>query len=257
MNNYSLENLYELDAYEKDMLAEAVKAMLRGEDLLRHKADESEVEKKKEPSKKVFTDYEAIEGDAAAEEGARLAESNVEKFAEWCNLEDNTHVKAYCSHSSDLETRYSITQQGLRAWCIYALTNGLSENYEDNASSSEAQSTPQSERRTIADWQSEIGEWAVDKGWLDRDNPRDPLHLIALAHGELSEMQEGYRNPDGADTPCDKDGCNLSIVEEEYGDVFIRLAQQAEELGIDLEKCVRLKHEYNQTRSRRHGGKLA
>jgi hypothetical protein len=39
--------------------------------------------------------------------------------------------------------------------------------------------------------------------------------------------------------------------------VEIRLHDLATRLGIDLEKEILEKHAYNQTRSHRHGGKLA
>jgi NTP pyrophosphatase (non-canonical NTP hydrolase) len=41
----------------------------------------------------------------------------------------------------------------------------------------------------------------------------------------------------------------------ELADVVIRVMDLAEAMGIDLEREILLKHEYNLTREHRHGGK--
>lgn len=36
-------------------------------------------------------------------------------------------------------------------------------------------------RKSIAEWQHSITQWAIRKGWLDINNPREPLQLLMLA----------------------------------------------------------------------------
>lgn len=49
----------------------------------------------------------------------------------------------------------------------------------------------------------------------------------------------------------------LTCAEEELADVIIRALDTAGTLRIDIDRAVRIKHAYNETRPHRHGGKLA
>lgn len=81
-----------------------------------------------------------------------------------------------------------------------------------------------------------------------------PLWLVNL-HTELSELWEAYER--GAlNQLCDK-GIPLTCGEEEMADMFLRLVDAAGRAGIDLERAVEVKHEYNKTRPWRNGGKRA
>ena len=98
---------------------------------------------------------------------------------------------------------------------------------------------------TISEWQVAIHTLAVSKGWYD--GPRGVPELLCLIHSEVSEALEAYR-----DSPEDH---LSSLFSEELADIFIRLADMAEYLEIDLEKAIIEKHEYNKTRTFRHGNK--
>jgi len=82
---------------------------------------------------------------------------------------------------------------------------------------------------------------AVIHGWWE--TKRSVPELLCLVHSEISEALEAYRNHDDE---------NLA---EELADAVIRLMDMAEGLGIDLQAAIIKKHNINQSRSYRHGGK--
>jgi len=106
-------------------------------------------------------------------------------------------------------------------------------------------------------WQVRIRQNALVKGFGDK---RTFGEYIALVHSELSEALEEYRNgnmdkgyedsvyygPDGK-----PEGVGI-----ELADAAIRIMDMCENYGIDLEKCIRIKHGYNITRPYKHGGKV-
>ena len=96
--------------------------------------------------------------------------------------------------------------------------------------------------------QKEIHQLAKDKGWYNRD--RNELELIALIMSELGEAVEAVR----------EDAISPKIlgykgVEEELADVIIRIMDMAGYYGYDIAGAIIDKHEYNKSRSHRHGGK--
>lgn len=52
-----------------------------------------------------------------------------------------------------------------------------------------------------------------------------------------------------------KDG-KLKGIPSELADVVIRVMDMCEHYGINLDKAIREKHEYNKTRPYKHGGKI-
>lgn len=131
----------------------------------------------------------------------------------------------------------------------------------------------------IAEWQDKFYALAKEKGWWDDVSPRNEdivPEKLALIHSEVSEALEVYRetpddhalfpayaDPDGerhdaqfrtpsaySDPPRKPVG-----FDSELADVVIRVMDLCAHLGIDLERAIREKHAYNETRPRRHGGK--
>jgi len=99
---------------------------------------------------------------------------------------------------------------------------------------------------------------SVEKGWYERS--RDVPELIALAHSELSEALECYRdNPD----PCGESSIRVSESGKpeglaiELADTVIRIADIFGYYGLDMQRAVDIKMAYNRTRPHRHGGKRA
>lgn len=134
----------------------------------------------------------------------------------------------------------------------------------------------------MSDRQYEIHRIATEKGWWDgyeRDSrgrvkmtTDQLLAKLALIHSEVSEALEDVRvgkleTTGGVVRKYDQK-TNAHVIDtertakpegfpSELADVVIRCLDLAGALGIDLDGEVRRKIEFNHTRSKRHGGKLA
>lgn len=99
----------------------------------------------------------------------------------------------------------------------------------------------------------EAHETAKSKGWWDEDSSFG--ELIALCHTELSEaLEEDRKGCMKTNIYYDEEGkpCGTPI---ELADTVIRIADMCGWYGIDLERAIEVKMEYNTTRSYKHGGK--
>lgn len=107
--------------------------------------------------------------------------------------------------------------------------------------------------KSIAEWCKDIHRVAVEHGWWDE--LREFPEIVALIHSEVSEALEDYRI--GLTYPrYDASGKPVGL-EFELADIIIRVMDYCEYVGIDLEAAMAIKHEYNESRSYRHGGKSA
>jgi len=131
---------------------------------------------------------------------------------------------------------------------------------------------------------SKLYEEAKDRGWFknhpqggkvaqnlvpDSDNANEAWDSVdfevprfgSKLNSEVAEFWEAYRTT-MLHQPCDKsfpDGTHtgLTCAEEELADMFIVVMEMAGFLGIDVDRAVKIKSEYNKTREKNHGNKRA
>lgn len=97
----------------------------------------------------------------------------------------------------------------------------------------------------------EVDRLNTEKGWRDRDTSF--AEYIALAHSELSEALDAYR-----ERKFEKhtSGGKPDDVASEMADVLIRVLDMCARFRIDLEAAYDRKMAYNWTRPYLHGGRV-
>ena len=94
----------------------------------------------------------------------------------------------------------------------------------------------------------EIHENSVAHGWWE--NKREFPEIIALCHSELSEALEADRK--GEPVIWDNDG-KPDGAYVELADCVIRIIDYLGYMGVDVEKLILEKHNFNRTRPYKHG----
>lgn len=91
------------------------------------------------------------------------------------------------------------------------------------------------------------------KGFRSQVGDVDLSTFVANLHGEVSELWEAHRSGQLHER-CDKATSEpLTCAEEEIADIMIRTLDMAADLGVDVDKAVRVKLAYNLTRPFKHG----
>ena len=111
----------------------------------------------------------------------------------------------------------------------------------------------QGEGISIQDYIEAAHATAVSKGW--HDTTRSFGEVCALLHSEISEAFEEHRK--GAiGTAVRWEQGKPEGIPIELADLVIRVFDLCGAEGIDLEKAIATKMEYNLSRPYRHGGKI-
>lgn len=101
----------------------------------------------------------------------------------------------------------------------------------------------------------DVNAWAVGKGWWDDGKKKTFGEQASLFHSEISEALEEYRNGhDFTEIYYGPDGKPEGIPVE-LADCIIRIMDTAAHYGMDLEKAIAEKMDYNANRPYRHGNK--
>jgi len=113
---------------------------------------------------------------------------------------------------------------------------------------------------TINEIATMVHENAKAKGF----HPSEPLEVFIAnqcnnIHGEVQELWDAFR-AGTEEEPCDKNtyistGEQLTCKEEELADIIIRVLDVSKRLGVNIEKAILIKHQYNTTRPFKHGKK--
>ena len=119
----------------------------------------------------------------------------------------------------------------------------------------------------IKEIQQEIHKVNVEKGfWEDRKNVGEVLMLIVSELGEALDAHRANKKAnveafdaraidrtEPEDYQIDFQQCIKDTFEDEIADTVIRILDMCEGFGIDLERHIELKLEYNKTRPYKHG----
>lgn len=113
--------------------------------------------------------------------------------------------------------------------------------------------------KTLREIQQAVYRCAVEHGWYEgafTTTPEAVCTKLMLAVGELAEAVEEVRNGNPYDRVYFTDGGKkpegFAI---ELADCIIRILDEAQHLGIDMQDAILLKYNYNLTRPYKHGGK--
>lgn len=115
----------------------------------------------------------------------------------------------------------------------------------------------------IQDMMDESHATSISKGFFDDGEPVDIDRKLLMAVGELveaqNELREGHppdfiyvQHPNGHVYPW-REGDKPEGFVIELADAVIRIGQLAKLLNIDLPGAIRVKLDYNKTRSFKHG----
>ena len=111
--------------------------------------------------------------------------------------------------------------------------------------------------KSILQWQEAAHKLAVEKGFYKGRTNEDPLWDATRLMKLVAELAEAYEEVKAGNVESVRfEGLKPVGLGIELADVFIFLCDFAESKGIDLERMVEIKHEYNCSRPHMHGKRL-
>lgn len=108
---------------------------------------------------------------------------------------------------------------------------------------------------TISELGKEAMETATEKGFFTPGEAVNVDQKLLLIVSEICEVQNEIRNGH-LPTEIYYNGEKPEGVPIEFADAVIRIAQDCEALGIDLQAAIEVKTAYNRTRPYKHGKKF-
>lgn len=108
---------------------------------------------------------------------------------------------------------------------------------------------------SFEDLQRNVHQTSKEHGWWEGKNLEVVPTKLMLIVSEIAEALEEYRDGNTIAIYYDEESGKPEGFGIELADAIIRIMDLAEWLGIDLAAAVVEKHEYNLTRSYKHGGK--
>ena len=104
---------------------------------------------------------------------------------------------------------------------------------------------------TIREWVEAAHTNAKSKGFWDSNTGAVPEKLC-LVHSEISEALEEWRRDGHMQVWYGEDGKPEGFPVE-LADAMLRIMDLAGGMGVDLERAIQIKHEYNKSRPHLHG----
>lgn len=111
--------------------------------------------------------------------------------------------------------------------------------------------------KTLRQMQDEVTAWCERKGWKGEGSASVTFgDTMALLHSEVSEALEAYRDWGTADATGTEPDAKPEGIGSEFADVLIRLLDDCDRYGVDLDAEYERKMAYNERRPFQHGGRI-
>jgi len=186
-------------------------------------------------------------------------------FVVWCAHFTDRYVRCYQEMETDMRTEREILDDFCKTFHEFYVRDDCTLLMKMHKMCFEAQCTLRANSMSINEWVEQARVNSEAHGFHEGEenmSMREKLGAWMMnLHSEISELWEAFRE-NKLDKPCDKAEKMqalglpaLTCLEEELADIVLRTFDDAQVLGVDLERAMLAKHAYNVTRPYKHGGK--